>query len=195
MKHTFLCRGKRGGDDNLKLPAAEVVITKGPAKLIQVKENEPAELHCAFSNRQPQTDVMLRWHKDGKIFRQIDVAADSSNAQRLVESNKDPMLREDARVSIAKENGSLLFTSVIASDAGQYVCQIVIDGYRPITSEPGELQVIEQLKFMPQPTSKNLELGSVGKVHCKAQGTPAPQVKWLKVSHHCMNKSNKSSPI
>lgn len=192
MKHTFLCRGKRGGDDNLKLPPADVVITKGPAKLLQVRENEPAELNCAFSNKQPQpTDVILRWHKDGKIFRQIDVAANDNgnNAERLVESNKDPMLREDARVSIAKDNGSLIFTSVIASDAGKYVCQIVIEGYRPTTSEPGELQVIEQLKFMPQPTSKNLELGSVGKVHCKAQGTPAPQVKWLKVSSHINNNN------
>ncbi|KAM7346076.1 protein tyrosine kinase 7 [Cochliomyia hominivorax] len=179
MKNMFLCRGKRGGDED-KLPPAEVKITQGPAKTVVVKENDAAELTCAYTNSQkPPAEVLLRWRKDGKLFRQIDVA-EQTNAQRLVEPNKDPMLREDARVSIAKENGSLIFTSVIASDAGQYVCQIVVEGYRPTISEPGELQVIEQLKFMPQPTSKNLELGSVGKVHCKAQGTPAPQVKWLK---------------
>lgn len=182
MKNMFLCRGKRGGDDD-RLPPSEVKIVQGPAKSVVVKENDAVELTCSYTNLQKQSgaEVLLRWRKDGKIFRQIDVA-ESSNAQRLVEPNKDPMLREDARVSIAKENGSLIFTSVIASDAGQYVCQIVVEGFRPTTSEPGELQVIEQLKFMPQPTSKNLELGSVGKVHCKAQGTPAPQVKWLKVN-------------
>lgn len=37
---------------------------------------------------------------------------------------------------------------------------------------------LENLKFAPQPTSKNLELGTVGKVHCRAQGTPNPQIKW-----------------
>lgn len=180
MKNMFLCRGKRGGDDD-KLPVADIKITKGPTKLV-VKENDAAELICMYENNQkPAAEIMIRWRKDGKIFRQLEVG-EQTNAQRLVEPNKDPMLREDARISIAKENGSLIFTSVIASDAGQYVCQIVMEGYRPTTSEPGELQVIEQLKFMPQPTSKNLELGSVGKVHCKAQGTPAPQVKWLKVS-------------
>lgn len=45
-----------------------------------------------------------------------------------------------------------------------------------------ELKIIEQLKFVPQPTSKHLELGQIGKVHCKVQGTPTPQVKWIKVN-------------
>lgn len=29
--------------------------------------------------------------------------------------------------------------------------------------------------------NKNLELGSVGKVHCKAQGTPPPLVHWERI--------------
>lgn len=199
MKDMFLCRGKRGdnshglGSDD-KLPvAADVQITQGPLKRATVAENDPAEIFCQYSipdkylkAAEANSEVLLRWRKDGKIIRQIELnggAAASSVAQRSLDANKDPMLREDTRVSIAKDNGSLVFSSVIASDAGQYVCQVVMEGYRPTTSEPGELQVIEQLKFMPQPTSKNLELGSVGKVHCKAQGTPVPQVKWLKVSY------------
>ncbi|XP_075167352.1 protein tyrosine kinase 7 [Haematobia irritans] len=199
MKDVFLCRGKRGDNspslaNDDKLPLAEdVQITKGPLKRATVKENDVAELFCQYAIAEKylqapdggSSEIILRWRKDGKIIRQIELnngasAASSSVVQRSLDANKDPMLREDTRVSIAKDNGSLVFASVIASDAGQYVCQVVVEGYRPISSEPGELQVIEQLKFMPQPTSKNLELGSVGKVHCKAQGTPVPQVKWLK---------------
>lgn len=40
--------------------------------------------------------------------------------------------------------------------------------------------MIEMLKFSPPPVSKKLELGSVAKVHCKAQGTPPPIVHWEK---------------
>uniref|UniRef100_A0A1I8M490 Tyrosine-protein kinase-like otk n=1 Tax=Musca domestica TaxID=7370 RepID=A0A1I8M490_MUSDO len=194
MKDMFLCRGKRGGDsahgaeDKLPFPV-DVQITQQPQKRATVKENEATELYCQYSIPEKYlkiadavNEVLLRWRKDGKIIRQIEAnGATSSMSQRSLDANKDPMLRgEDTRVSIAKDNGSLVFSSVVASDAGQYVCQVVVEGYRSVTSEPGELQVIEQLKFMPQPTSKNLELGSVGKVHCKAQGTPTPQVKWLK---------------
>lgn len=45
-----------------------------------------------------------------------------------------------------------------------------------------ELNVIEKLKFAPPPTSKGLEISSVGKIHCKVQGTPTPQIQWTKVS-------------
>lgn len=46
-----------------------------------------------------------------------------------------------------------------------------------------DLTVIEKLKFAPPPTSKmGLEIGSPRKIHCKAQGTPTPQIQWSKVS-------------
>lgn len=46
-----------------------------------------------------------------------------------------------------------------------------------------DLTVIEKLKFAPPPTSKGLEIGSVGKIHCKVQGTPTPHTWWsVKVS-------------
>lgn len=34
------------------------------------------------------------------------------------------------------------------------------------------------MKFNPKPTSRNLELGTLAKVHCRANGTPMPVVKW-----------------
>lgn len=42
------------------------------------------------------------------------------------------------------------------------------------------LSITANLRFTPKPpTSKNLELGSVTKIHCKAQGTPSPTVHWI----------------
>lgn len=70
---------------------------------------------------------------------------------------------------------------VISSDHGIYECNTFHENDSPISSRKTNLTVIEQLKFVPQPTSKNLEMGTVGKVHCKVQGSPTPQVKWTKV--------------
>lgn len=44
-----------------------------------------------------------------------------------------------------------------------------------------ELNIIEKLKFTPPPTSKGLEIGGIGKIHCKVQGTPTPQIHWTLV--------------
>ncbi|XP_011184428.2 tyrosine-protein kinase-like otk [Zeugodacus cucurbitae] len=182
MNQIFLCRGKRGGqtaEDKLP-PATDVTITNGPANK-QVKENEPIELLCSHSVPEKYRQVQLRWRKDGKIFRMVELGTTTATSMsNPTETGKELTLREDTRIVLSRSNGSLLFSNVFASDAGQYVCQIYVEGHRPSTSEPAELQVIEQLKFMPQPTSKNLELGSVGKVHCKAQGTPSPNVKWIR---------------
>lgn len=38
----------------------------------------------------------------------------------------------------------------------------------------------EKLKFTPQPVNKKMELGSISKVNCKAQGSEPPTIHWLK---------------
>lgn len=45
--------------------------------------------------------------------------------------------------------------------------------------------IAEKLKFSPPPVNKKLELGSVGKIHCKAQGgtSGSPTVRWIKIKH------------
>lgn len=70
----------------------------------------------------------------------------------------------------------------LSTDNGLYECTLLNERMEQILgTHQTELKVIEQLKFVPQPTSKNLELGTVAKVHCKVQGTPMPIVKWNKV--------------
>lgn len=86
-----------------------------------------------------------------------------------------------ARILVNRKNGSLIFSTVVSSDAGIYECQLFNEREIQMSTKKSELKVIEQLKFVPQPTSKNLELSTVAKIHCKVQGTPTPKVKWTKV--------------
>ncbi|KAH8254004.1 hypothetical protein KR032_007920 [Drosophila birchii] len=158
----------------------DVSIIKGPQSAITIKEQSPLQLPCDYQLSEEylqKNSVILRWRKDGKTLRQVELGRMSSTTS---EPQLETKLREDSRVSLSKDSGSLQFSSVLASDAGQYQCQLVIEGSVAASSVSGVLTVIEQLKFMPQPTSKNLELGTLSKVHCKAQGTPAPQVKWTR---------------
>ncbi|KAH8362345.1 hypothetical protein KR200_000746 [Drosophila serrata] len=185
-KQTFLCRGKRGGSGGIEsLPAApkDLRIVQGPTDQVVIKEGEPTALTCLYelpAELQNQR-IQLRWRKDGKILRQVELGGSVPIPGHSSDSGKDALLREDARLVLHKQNGTLSFASIIASDAGQYQCQLQLEGHAPINSSPGILEVIEQLKFVPQPTSKNLELDAVvAKVHCKAQGTPPPQVQWLR---------------
>lgn len=162
------------------MPQTEVNILEGPKTQLTVKEQSSLRLPCVYQvdevHRESKS-VTLRWRKDGKALRQVELGQMSSTTS---EPQLETMVREDARLTLNKETGSLHFASILASDAGQYQCELLIDGKSVISSNTGTLEVIEQLKFMPQPTSKNLELGSVSKVHCKAQGTPLPQVKWMR---------------
>lgn len=160
--------------------ASGISIINGPTPITS-KEDRHVEMTCDFEMPDSYRDrnVVLYWQKDGKNFRQISLGASEPNtAEVYVES----VIREDSRVIINADNGSLLLRPVIASDAGEYQCKIEIKGFESITSDPARLSVIEFLKFAPAPTSKNLELGSIGKIHCKAQGTPTPQITWIRVS-------------
>ncbi|XP_017040536.1 tyrosine-protein kinase-like otk [Drosophila ficusphila] len=158
----------------------DVSIASGLQSAITIKEQSPLQLPCDYQlpdEYLQKNSVVLRWRKDNKTLRQVELGRTSGTTS---EPQLETMLREDSRVALSRDSGSLQFTSVLASDAGQYQCQLVIEGSVAASSSNGVVTVIEQLKFMPQPTSKNLELGTLSKVHCKAQGTPAPQVKWMR---------------
>ncbi|EDW60764.2 tyrosine-protein kinase-like otk [Drosophila virilis] len=161
-------------------PPTDVSITQGPKGRLTVKEQSVLQIPCVYQLPdllRQSNSVTLRWRKDGKTLRLAELGQASSTTS---EPQLETLLREDARLTLNKETGTLHFASVLASDAGVYQCQLLVEGQSAISSGSGTLEVIEQLKFMPQPTSKNLELGSVSKVHCKAQGTPVPQVKWMR---------------
>lgn len=80
------------------------------------------------------------------------------------------------------DSGNLhIFRSAMGDD-GLYQCQSVDQETRGVVQRGAsyEVSVRYKLKFTPTPTSKKLELSAPGKVHCKAQGTPWPEIKWYR---------------
>ncbi|XP_063911044.1 tyrosine-protein kinase-like otk [Zophobas morio] len=137
------------------------VITLHPSS-VTVDENDPSVLTCDYEPRTHFTTV--RWRKDGKTMKH--------------DFNESPLDRQ--RIKIFKHNATLLIRSTETQDRGEYVCELVTKGFEPVLSQPATISVIEQLKFVPPPVNKKLELLSVARVHCKAQGTPPPIITWEK---------------
>lgn len=153
-----------------------------------------------------QHGASVKWFKDGKLLRNATLAgahsgpAEPTTETLLVSDNGRP--REDcksesrlpilsyskmmfcsentARIIVNPRNATLHFTGVYASDTGLYECHLYNAHASQIAHKRTALRVIEQLRFVPQPTSKNIELGTLAKVHCKVQGTPTPTVSWYK---------------
>lgn len=42
------------------------------------------------------------------------------------------------------------------------------------------MSITEKLKFRPPPVNRKLELSSIAKIHCKAEGQSEPDIRWLK---------------
>lgn len=125
---------------------------------ITVDENALSMLKCSVEMKsEPYTAI--KWRKGGKVIK------NEMDAQRI---------------KMFKHNGTLLIYGTSASDRGEYICEVSTVGFPPIYSKPATISVIETLRFVPPPVSKKLELGTVAKVHCKAQGTPPPIVHWEK---------------
>ncbi|KAG4069728.1 hypothetical protein HA402_008566 [Bradysia odoriphaga] len=176
----YLCRKKRSDrtqefvSDNI----APENMSKQSETTVTIDESESVTLGCDIGKGK-KTPSVIKWKKDGKPFRQIDINSPASIATESGNMESSPQ-RDDGRISINRKNGSLTFAAVISSDHGIYECNTFHENDNPISSRKTNLNVIEVLKFVPQPTSKNLEMGTIGKVHCKVQGTPTPQVKWTK---------------
>lgn len=81
-----------------------------------------------------------------------------------------------------RDSGSLHISRSAMGDDGVYQCQSVDTESGGVIQRGAsyEVSVRYKLKFTPTPTSKKLELGLAGKVHCKAQGTPWPEIKWFR---------------
>ncbi|KAG5887633.1 hypothetical protein JTB14_030903 [Gonioctena quinquepunctata] len=148
--------------------SVELMVTTKPQILVQpssvtVDENEESVLHCEFDSDSRQ-HTMVKWRKDGKYLKH----------------EYDEETHSHQRLKIFKLNGTLVIHNTQAADRGEYICEIVTAGQKPILSKPATISVIEQLRFVPAPVNKKMELGSVAKIHCKAQGTPPPIIRWEK---------------
>lgn len=182
---TLLCRGKRSGvaiKRNADQPIPDA-IKQGVRRQLSTHENRQAVLNCDLKHVDKDGDnVLVKWNRDGKLIRQMTLNGPASD---VADTNimENPMLRSDEHISLNNKNGSLTIASTVPSDAGIYDCFVYKNSDHPITVQSTELTIIEELRFSPKPTSAPLEIGSVGKLRCKVQGTPTPQVRWIKVTH------------
>lgn len=170
--NTKLCRGKRG---EVTKPATNIEFLSHPQDMTG-KEGEHTVLNCDYkvtdgTSSEGQT---IKWRKDGAVIRH---ALKGIEPEQNIPDNI--YAKEHARIQINKENASLIINSLLPNDAGVYECLILNDDGSEAISKAGILKVITKLKFAPRPTAKTLELNSTGKVHCKAQGTPTPLIRWV----------------
>ncbi|XP_050311657.1 tyrosine-protein kinase-like otk [Anthonomus grandis grandis] len=138
-------------------------VTQDPVS-ITVDENDKSVLTCQYSTSFPKYTV-VKWRKDGKLLKhEFDETSPSHQ-----------------RIRVYKHNGTLIIHSTQSSDRGEYICEVITEGFEAVPSQPATISVIEQLRFVPAPVNRKLELDSTGKkIHCKAQGTPPPLVHWEK---------------
>lgn len=175
-KNAYRSQTKRSANDE---PEA---LQKPARKRLNVDEARGATLICDMRHIDRDEQLIVRWKKDGKLIRQASLNGMSTSDSININPMENPLLRDDGRLSVNSKNGSLIITSTIPSDTGFYECSISQNGNGISSVNTVELTIIEKLKFSPEPTSsKGLEMGSIGKIHCKVQGTPTPQVQWTKV--------------
>lgn len=181
---TLLCRGKRSGfaaKRNADEPILDT-LKQGGRRQLSVHENRQAVLDCDLKHVDKNGDnVLVKWKRDGKWNRQVKLNGPASD---VADTNimENPMLRSDDHISFSNKNGSLIIMATVPTDAGVYDCFVYKNSDNPIAVQSTELTIIEDLRFSPKPTSKHMEMGIVGKLHCKVQGTPTPQVRWIKVT-------------
>lgn len=156
-------------------------LQKPPRKRLNIDENHSATINCDLKHVDRSNQIIVRWKKDGKLIRQSNLNGLSSDLANI-NPIENSLLRDDGRISMHTKNGSLLILSTIPSDSGFYECSISQNGNGISNVQTTELNIIEKLKFSPAPTtSKGLEMGSIGKIHCRVQGTPTPLIRWIKV--------------
>ncbi|XP_063220526.1 inactive tyrosine-protein kinase 7-like [Bacillus rossius redtenbacheri] len=129
-------------------------VVQGPAS-VAAEEGQAVTLGCRHEAMPPPVTT-VSWLKDGR-----------------------PVGAQPGRV-VVHTNGSLSIADVQLDDRGNYTCLVATAGFPPARSRPAAVHVKEKLKFSPRPVNKKLELGSIAKVYCKAQGSTTPVIKWVK---------------
>lgn len=172
-------RKRSASDESIQHPEA---LQRPVRKRANIAEDDSAVLNCDFKHLDRHSpEIGIQWRKDGKLIRQsiLNDPNDDAASMNLMEN---PLFRVDGRISMHSQNGSLIISSTIPSDGGVYECSVFKGIDYILSVQTTELNIIEKLKFSPPPpSSKGLEMGSIGKIHCKVQGTPTPQIRWTKV--------------
>lgn len=170
-----MCRGKRGDDNNVIRAARNIQFVKHPSD-VTIHEGHSVILDCMYKTESSNRNQVIKWRKDGSIFRHLDLS------KALFEGPEKIFGRDNSRILISKENGSLIFNHTQAGDSGIYDCIVTNndDDGSEVNSNAAKLVIIAKLKFNPKPVGKTLERGSLGKIHCKAQGTPNPKITWIR---------------
>lgn len=159
----LLCRSKRDGDQR--------------KDSVSVESGNSIVLNCNTRNADQRSGLKASWSKDGKHFREVDIVSEVDVSDGFGNQGEG-----HSRVHLSNKNGSLIISSTILADHGHYECKIFSQD-AVVSSHRVRLDVSEVLKFAPTPTSKHIEVGTTGKIHCKVQGTPTPNVRWIKVMH------------
>ncbi|XP_013793895.2 inactive tyrosine-protein kinase 7-like [Limulus polyphemus] len=133
------------------------VITSNPVD-IQIDEGKSTTFSCKYKGS-PYPIASVHWLKNDQYVNP-----------------------SDPHITVYENKGTLVIQDVQLSDAGTYRCVVNTSGFPPVFSENSTLAVKETLKFVPPPVSKKLELGSKGKIYCKARGAKIPTVHWVKNS-------------
>lgn len=107
-------------------------------------EDEPVSLSCGYRAMDPPIS-QVHWLKDGEPLKE------SGGPTRQV-------------VTGGPGKSTLQIKSVHLADKGGYHCEILTQGHEPVKSQVATLNVLEKLKFSPEPVDKRLELNSTAKV-------------------------------
>ncbi|XP_037072794.1 tyrosine-protein kinase-like otk [Pollicipes pollicipes] len=130
-------------------------LVSGPTDLV-VEEGDSSELRCEYRGLHRLLSS-VSWLKDGRPLPSAAPQEDSVGERLII-----PLTE--------------------LSDAGRYQCVVNSTGFPPQTSPQALLTVKEKLKFSPQPLSRALELGRPARLHCRAAGSPAPTVGWVRMT-------------
>ncbi|KAG8225401.1 hypothetical protein J437_LFUL004601 [Ladona fulva] len=159
--------------------SVEVVVSVKPTLLegpvdLNVEEGQWAMMPCSFEGS-PYPATKVHWLREGGTMVVAGSHSPSAASGAMgVPSSPTPRVRAHAN------NGSITFSPAHPGDTGRYQCSVEAHGFPPIRSPVATFIAKERLKFLPRPVNKRLELGSIGKLYCKAQGAFPPVVRWMK---------------
>ncbi|XP_067941664.1 inactive tyrosine-protein kinase 7-like [Watersipora subatra] len=132
------------------------IITQMPTDT-EIKEGQTGQLQCGYNGSAPPWTQVI-WYKDSKPL------------------NKEVFERQE--LTLDQQSGKLAFQFAKPSMEGAYSCVVNTSQQEAVESQTINLNIIEKLKFYPQPRSMSFELGTTGSVPCRAKAERTPNIEW-----------------